>query len=166
MMSGTILELMETIEDLMSETDAIDCQKEVQRVLQARQNGREWVASQEGKDARSMGEWTYYAKAYTAFGGKTIFNLVQGRGVADITEIVTKRHQASCDARNARIAAKLTAKGITDIAEIDSLYGQASFSGRYSCRDGSGVQRLIKIDTILAGGPVQCLHNRVLVKIL
>lgn len=44
----------------------------------------------------------YYAKLYASVGGKTWYNIIDGRNHPMIVECLTNRHNASIEARNAK----------------------------------------------------------------
>lgn len=52
---------------------------------------------------RFVDSYKYYTGLYAAAGGKTWFNIINGRGGHDmIVEYLTNRHNASIEARNAK----------------------------------------------------------------
>jgi hypothetical protein len=110
---------------------------------------------------RSLGEFTYYDKVFTAAGGKTWFNMMSGRNAEQIRELVEKNVQKLIANRNAKIITALTKKGITEIPDFELTEISDGYEGIFYI----GEHR-VEIRTILAGGyNIQCLHQRTLVKV-
>lgn len=107
----------------------------------------------------------YYAKLFAIAGGKTWYNVFDGRSDAMIEEFVKKNHERTIEARNSKIAAKLVKTEVTEIVSSEYARTEDGFNGFYIVNTNTGVKR-IRIETIVAGGyNIQCLHLRVLVKI-
>lgn len=165
-MSGTIQELIETIEDLMAENDnqVANAMADDAIALQAKY----WEFKRNGGISNLQKEYPnhfrFYEKLFAMFGGKTMYNLISEYSATDVRAKVIKSHMNTCTARNTRIAAKLEKAGVKNITEMQSAYSYSGFNGTYTCESNTG-PKIITIETIVAGGPVQRLHNRVLVHV-
>ena len=125
---------------------------------------REFKASDEGR-AMSRDQWKYYGRLHAIAGGKTWYNVFNGRNAAMIEEAIEKNCAAIVDNRNATIAAKLEKAGAKEVISEEFTYSNDGFNGVFAVNTDTGIKRVI-INTIFAGGyNIQCLHLRVLVKI-
>lgn len=89
-------------------------------------------------------------KMFAMCGGKTWYR------------IFNDNNKSGIEARNAKIASKITAVGVTEGEVIRSKDG---FNGLFKVNTNEGT-KYIYIDTIIAGGyNIQCMHYRTLVKV-
>ena len=120
-MSGTIQELIETIEDLMAENDnqVANAMADDAIALQAKY----WEFKRNGGISNLQKEYPnhsrFYEKLFAMFGGKTMYNLISEYSATDVRAKVIKSHMNTCTARNTRIAAKLEKAGVK-LAIIDT----------------------------------------------
>lgn len=125
---------------------------------------REFKNSDEAKQLRKN-QHAYYTKLFALAGGKTWYNVFDGRTEEMIEQAVTKICKANVDKRNANIATKLVSSGVTEVLRQEFAYTVDGFDGVFIVNTDAGVKR-VSINTIRAGGyNVQCLHLRVLVKV-
>ena len=125
---------------------------------------REFKTSEEGQAMR-RDQWAYYGKLHAIAGGKTWYNVFDGRNAAMIEEFVTKNCKTTADKRNASIAAKLNKAGVTEVISEEFTKTRDGFDGVFIVNTDAGKKR-VTINTIRAGGyNVQCLHLRILVKV-
>lgn len=110
---------------------------------------------------RQMGEAAYYDEVFAVAGGKTWYNIFNGRNWQMVSEIVAKNIAALIAKRDAQIIKALNKAGITEIPEFELVEVSDGIEGTFYIADHK-----VTIRTILAGGyNVQCLHMRTLVKV-
>lgn len=118
-------------------------------------------------ERRGMGEWAWYEKVFAVAGGKTWYNVFNGRNEEMINEIVDKNSAAIVAKRNVLIAKKLAKFNVVSVGE--SIYAQAHDGNGFNCLiriETDNGPKVVEVDTICAGGyNIQCLHNRTLVKV-
>ena len=125
---------------------------------------REFKASDEAKELR-RDQWKYYGRLHAIAGGKTWYNVFDGRSASMIEEFIEKNCAATVAKRNATIAAKLEKAGVTEAVSEQFTYTKDGFDGVFVVNTDAGTKR-VKINTIRAGGyNIQCLHLRVLVSV-
>lgn len=109
---------------------------------------------------------TYYAGLFEAVGGKGWYELLNGNSRSMIIEKLTKKHNATVAARNAKIAKKFDSLEISEVTPSESTYSDGgSFFGTWVLNTNKG-KKVIEIEVIVAGGyNIQCMHNRVLCKV-
>lgn len=165
-MSGTIKELIETIEDLMADDDLKTANEMADETIQLQT--KYWEFKRAGGIRNLQKEYPnhfqFHRELFAMFGGKTIYNIISQYSSDDVRAKIVKAHLNTCAARNSRIAQKLEKAGVKNISEIESVYSYSGFNGTYTCESNTG-PKIITIQTIVAGGQVQRLHNRVLVHV-
>lgn len=125
---------------------------------------RDFKASDEYQAMR-RDVWKLYPHMHAIAGGKTWYNVFEGRNAAMIEEFITKNCAATAQARNAKIAAKLTKAGVTEVTSTEFTRTKDGFNGVFVVNTDAGNKRVV-VETIRAGGyNIQCLHLRVLVKV-
>jgi hypothetical protein len=125
---------------------------------------REFKDSDEAKEMR-RDQGRYYRRLYAIAGGKTWYDVFDGRNDAMIEAIVEKNCAATVRQRNAKIAAKLEKAGVTEVLSEEFTHTRDGFDGVFAVKTDAGIKRVI-IRTIRAGGHnIQCLHLRVLVNV-
>ena len=106
-----------------------------------------------------------YDRLYAIAGGKTWYNVFDGRSKSMIEEFMEKNHQKIIEKRNISIAKKLEKAGVTEVLSEEYVYTKDGFNGIFLVKTDTGL-KVVTIDTIYAGGyNIQCLHLRVLVKV-
>lgn len=166
-MSGTIKELIETIEDLMLDDDTNTANQMADEVSTIHE--KYWTFVRAGGKTELLqqyptNQYGYYEKLFSMFGGKTMYNRVSNYSNEELRNQTIKAYLNTCKARYAKIAVKLEKMDVRNISEMETKHTHSGFNGVYTCETNAG-PKLIVIETILAGGPVQRLHNRVLVKV-
>jgi hypothetical protein len=137
--------------NLQSEIDSID----------SRRNA--WVDYKEANKASIA--TTYYSGLFAAVGGKGWYELLNGNSHSMIIEKLTKKHNATVAARNAKIAKKFDSLEINEVTTSESTYSNGNFFGTWVLNTNKG-KKVIEIEVIVAGGyNIQCMHNRVLCKV-
>lgn len=107
----------------------------------------------------------YYGALFATAGGKTWYNVFNGRNEAMINEFVEKNCKAISEKRNANIARKLNKEGVTNVLSAEVIRTSGGFNGTFAVETNTG-RKVVTIQTIYAGGHnVQCFHQRTLVKV-
>jgi hypothetical protein len=124
---------------------------------------RDFRASAEAQAMR-RDQGRYYDRLFNIAGGKSWFNLIDGRSAAGVEEVVAKNCAAVIRARNARIAAKLQSVGAVEVTGSTFAHSKDGFDGTFVVLTDAG-KKWITINTIFAGGyNIQCRHQRTLIK--
>ena len=114
---------------------------------------------------RAIGEWEFYGQLHNVAGGKSWFKVFDQNSAANVETFMIKNSKAIADKRNATIAKKLEAAGITSIVSSDYQRTTDGFDGTYVVETDTG-RKVVTINSIYAGGyNIQCFHLRVLVKV-
>lgn len=149
------------IENLFKDFDADFTAKQVKWAAERVTAIKEFKAT---ADRRALGEWEYYQQIWAVAGGKTWYNLFDGRNWAMIQPMVEKNCKLTFQSRNARIITKLKKLGATAILDLENATSNGGINGWFRVVTDQG-KTTVTIETIIAGGyNIQCLHHRVLVK--
>jgi hypothetical protein len=106
-----------------------------------------------------------YTRLFHVAGGKGWYGVFRGHGKAARDEYVTKNCAAVAAKRNAGIARKLQAEGVTSVESTEYTRTKDGFDGTFVVLTDAG-RKVVTVNTIRAGGyNIQCLHLRVLTKV-
>lgn len=126
---------------------------------------KEFKADAENAKLARSNQHAYYTRLFDIAGGKTWYNVFNGRNTAMIEDFVEKNCKAIADKRNAGIAKKLEQAGVTEVTETTYTHTTDGFNGVFGVNTNAG-RKSVTVDTIRAGGyNIQCLHLRVLTKV-
>lgn len=147
--------LIDQITSVLSPFDNENLQSEIDSITARRTSLKEFREANEHKSGNAFG---YYSGMFAAVGGKGWYELLTNYHNAAITEKLTK-------ARNTKIAKKFDALEITEVKQDQNNYADGGFFGTWVLETNKG-RKIVQIEVILAGGyNIQCLHNRILVKV-
>lgn len=144
------------IESILKEFDDKEIESVITSIPTRRQSRRNSI------DKQVRGSFNY-PEVWASCGGKGWYKLLEWCD-ADLTEILTKNHLKKVSERNAKIAKKLMDSGVKEVIEGKETQTINGFEGSWIFKTDGG-EKKVNIEIILAGGYIQCLHNRVLVKI-
>lgn len=152
------MEMIKNLEITFAEMDAEVLAKQTKWALGRAVAIREFYKTEEYQALRKD-QWKLYDRLFQIAGGKTWYNIFNGRNDEMISEVVAKNCEAIAEKRNATIVAKLAKNGITEIGELEFNRTDDGFNGVFVFNGAR-----VEIRTIIAGGyNIQCLHQRTLV---
>lgn len=160
-MSNAINNIMNQLNEVFVDMDARVLEASKKWILERRDAVYAFLATDEAK-AMKMAK---YQKAWDIAGGKTWYNVIDGRNDEMLIEFMVKNCASIAKKRNASIAKKLEKAGVTEVISQEFERTNDGFNGVFGVMTDVGAKRVI-IETIYAGGyNIQCLHLRVLVKV-
>lgn len=99
-----------------------------------------------------------YEKLFAIAGGKTWFNVFDGRDNADIEAYITKNYAYIAAKHIASFANKLEKAGVTSVLSSYFHHSSDGFNGVFVVDTDAG-QKIVTMDVIAAGGyNIQCMH--------
>ena len=159
-----IVEILNKLNEVFADFDKKVLEDSINWAFNRRNKLSEYMNSPEYKD-KSVPYSVRYNKAVDIAGGKVWYNAMYGSNLEMLENFVIKNCEAISKRRNASIAKKLEKAGVKEVISEEFIISANGFEGYFGINCDSGVKK-VHISSILAGGyNVQCLHNRVLVKI-
>jgi len=160
----TFTAITEALAAVFADLDATFTAESIAWAKDRAQAIRDFKASEEARTMR-RDQAAYYGRLFQIAGGKTWYNLIDGRSMDQVAEVAAKNAAGVIEARNARIAAKLEAAGITAVTGQNIARTKDGFDGFFNVKTDKG-DRVVTVSTIYAGGyNIQCFHQRTLVKV-
>ena len=157
-------QIMQKLDEVFAPMDAKVLEASKKWGVERYEAVKEFICSKEYKEITNTTK--KYDKLYEIAGGKTWYNVFNGRNKKLIEEFMVKNCEMTVKKRNASIAKKLDKAGVSEVLG-ETLYDtKDGFNGFFKVVTDKGIKN-VSVDTILAGGyNIQCLHLRVLVKVV
>ena len=155
-MKQTIAALINTLTKEFVELEA-QLLKETQEWAAGRRAALTVWKQGEGKEFKHNAH-EYYARAFVIMGGKTWYQMQNGRSAADCDLVIAKVCAEAAAARIAKITKSLLALGVEECELVEAQSGGTTADGVYKMVTNL-VPLSVTISTIYAGGyNIQCAH--------
>lgn len=158
---NAVQEIMNKLDEIFAEMDAKVLESSKKWALERQAAVYEFLRSDEAKEMKMQ----KYQKAFDIAGGKGWYNVIYGNSDEYILAFVEKNCAAIVKKRNANIAKKLEKAEVKEVISNEFSRSNDGFNGVFHVKCDNGVKK-VSIESIYAGGyNIQCLHQRVLVKV-
>jgi len=156
---NAINQIEKNLAGLFQEQDKLIADRDVEWAFRKYDALVEYKKTDEYATIAKKGAWGgMYDKLFSIAGGKTWYRIFSSNNRQSLEIVIREMAEMIAKKRTQKIASKLLKAGVSEVVSADVSYCPDGFRGVFWI-NGS---RCVTIKSILAGGPVQRLHQRVL----
>lgn len=162
---SAIVKIMNELAVVFAPMDAKILEASKKWILERQDAIYEYKKSDEWKNTPNRIEKGLFKKLFDIAGGKTWYNVIEGRNDEMLMEFMEKNCESIAKKRNTSIAKKLEKGGVKEVVGQELAIYSDGFHGVFHVQCDNGMKK-VSIESIYAGGyNIQCLHQRVLCKV-